>query len=99
MPDMANSLRIVLADDHVTVRQGLKLLIDSQPDMRVVGEAIDGNEALKHAQALKPDVIVMDISMPGTNGLIATRALKRLHPTVAVVALTRHEDDAYLQEL
>lgn len=99
MPDMANSLRIVLADDHVTVRQGLKLLIDSQPDMKVVGEANDGNEALKHAQALKPDVIVMDISMPGTNGLIATRALKRLHPAVAVVALTRHEDDAYLQEL
>lgn len=99
MPDMSSFLRIVLADDHVTVRQGLKLLIDSQPDMKVVGEANDGNEALKHAQALKPDVIVMDISMPGTNGLVATRTLKRLHPAVAVVALTRHEDDAYLQEL
>lgn len=99
MPDMSSFLRIVLADDHVTVRQGLKLLIDSQPDMKVVGEANDGNEALKHAQALKPDVIVMDISMPGTNGLVATRKLKRLHPAVAVVALTRHEDDAYLQEL
>lgn len=96
---MSSFLRIVLADDHVTVRQGLKLLIDSQPDMKVVGEANDGNEALKHAQALKPDVIVMDISMPGTNGLVATRTLKRLHPAVAVVALTRHEDDAYLQEL
>jgi DNA-binding NarL/FixJ family response regulator len=96
---MAMPLRILVADDHATVRQGLKLLIDSQPDMGVVGEAADGNDALEQAKALEPDVIVMDISMPGMSGLVATRALKRVQPAVAVVALTRHEDDTYLEEL
>jgi two-component system, NarL family, response regulator NreC len=93
------SLRILLADDHVTVRHGLKLLIDSQPDMKVIAEASDGNTAVQRAVALKPDVIVMDISMPGMNGLVATRTLKQLQPGAAIVTLTRHADDAYLQEL
>jgi two-component system response regulator NreC len=92
-------LRILLADDHVTVRHGLKLLIDSQPDMTVVAEASDGNAAIQNAVALKPDVVVMDISMPGMNGLVASRKLKQLQPGVAIVTLTRHADDAYLQEL
>ena len=92
-------LRILLADDHVTVRHGLKLLIDSQPDMKVISEASDGNAAVQNAVALKPDVIVMDISMPGMNGLVATRKLKQLQPDAAIVTLTRHADDAYLQEL
>jgi len=96
---MAMPLRILVADDHATVRQGLKLLIDSQPDMGVVGEAADGNDALEQAKVLRPDVIVMDISMPGMSGLVATRALKRVQPAVAVVALTRHQDDMYLEEL
>ena len=93
------SLRILLADDHVTVRHGLKLLIDSQPDMKVIAEASDGSSAVQRAVALKPDVIVMDISMPGMNGLVATRTLKQLQPGAAIVTLTRHADDAYLQEL
>jgi DNA-binding NarL/FixJ family response regulator len=92
-------LRILIADDHATVRQGLKLLIDSQPDMGVVGEAADGNGVLQQAEALKPDIIVMDISMPGMNGLIATRTLKRAQPRVSIVALTRHDDETYLDEL
>lgn len=92
-------LRIVLADDHATVRHGLKLLIDSQADMGVVGEAADGDGVLRQANALKPDVVVIDISMPGMNGLVATRALKRMQPDVAIVALTRHEDEIYLVEL
>jgi len=92
-------IRIVLADDHVTVRQGLKLLIEAQPDMQVVAEASDGSGAVEHARALKPDVVVMDISMPGVNGLVATRALRAQVPDTAVVILTRHGDDAYLQEL
>ena len=92
-------LRILIADDHATVRQGLKLLIDSQPDMGVVGEAADGDGVLQQAEALKPDIIVMDISMPGMNGLIATRTLKRAQPQVSIVALTRHDDDTYLDEL
>jgi DNA-binding NarL/FixJ family response regulator len=96
---MASRLRILLADDHVAVRQGLKLLIDSQPDMQVVCEASDGSVALQQAQDVGADVVVMDISMPGMNGLVATRTLKRLQPGVAIVALTRHDDDAHLQEL
>ena len=81
------------------MRHGLKLLIDSQADMKVVSEASDGRAAVQNAVALKPDVVVMDISMPGMNGLEATRALKQQRPAVAIVALTRHGDDAYVQEL
>jgi len=92
-------IRVLLADDHVTVRHGLKLLIDGQPDMNVVSEASDGDAAVQRALALNPDVVVMDVSMPGMNGLVATRKLKQLKPTMAVVTLTRHADDAYLQEL
>jgi two-component system response regulator NreC len=92
-------LRILLADDHVTVRYGLKLLIDQQPDMKVVCEASDGGIAVQLVEQTEVDVVVMDISMPGTNGLIATRKLKQLRPGVAIVTLTRHGDDAYLQEL
>jgi DNA-binding NarL/FixJ family response regulator len=99
MTEPTRPLRILLADDHVTVRHGLKLLIDGQPDMHVISEASDGDAAVRHAQELKPDVIVMDISMPGTNGLVATRKLKQLQPGIAIVTLTRHGDDAYLQEL
>jgi two-component system response regulator NreC len=99
MRDRAAPLRVLLADDHVTVRHGLKLLIDGQPDMKVVAEASDGEGAVKSALALKPDVVVMDISMPGMNGLVATRTLKQKRPQAAIVTLTRHGDDAYLQEL
>ena len=97
--DRTVPLRVLLADDHVTVRHGLKLLIDAQADMKVVSEASDGDTAVKNAVALKPDVVVMDISMPGTNGLAATRTLKKQQPGIAVITLTRHSDDAYLQEL
>jgi DNA-binding NarL/FixJ family response regulator len=93
------SLRILLADDHAILRQGLKLLIDTQADMTVVGEVADGNSVLKQAEALNPDVVVMDISMPGMNGLVATRTLKSIQPDSVIVILTRHGDDAYLQEL
>jgi DNA-binding NarL/FixJ family response regulator len=96
---MSETVRVLLADDHITVRHGLKLLIDGQPDMAVVAEASDGSAAIDSALAHKPDVIVMDISMPGMNGLVATRKLKQLQPGTAIVTLTRHADDAYLQEL
>src|SRR6185436_20556950 len=72
MTDGVKQLRILLADDHVTVRRGLRLLIDNEPDMKVVSEASDGAAVLRSARELKPDVIVMDISMPGMNGLDAT---------------------------
>ena len=96
---MTRPLRVLLADDHAIVRQGLRLLIDSQPDMAVVGESADGNGVLDRATALKPDIIVMDLSMPGMNGLVATRTLKKVQPGVTIVALTRHDDDNYLEEL
>jgi DNA-binding NarL/FixJ family response regulator len=99
MPDITTPLRILLADDHVTVRHGLKLLIDTQGDMKVIAEAGDGKSAIRMTLDLKPDVVVMDISMPGMNGLVATRTLKQLHPDTAIVTLTRHGDDAYLHEL
>jgi len=99
MHETGGPVRILLADDHVTVRHGLKLLIDSQPDMKVVAEASDGNHALQLVAETKPDVVVMDISMPGMNGLVATQKLKQRHPNIAIVTLTRHGDDAYLQEL
>jgi two-component system, NarL family, response regulator NreC len=99
MPEKTTPLRILLADDHVTVRHGLKLLIEAQADMKVISEASDGKTAMQNALALKPDVIIMDISMPGMNGLAATRALKQKQPNVIIVTLTRHGDDAYVQEL
>jgi len=96
---MPDRLRIMVVDDHAIVRQGLKLLIDSQSDMSVISEAADGKAALERARTTKPDIVVMDVSMPGMNGLIATRMLKQLQPNVIVVALTRHEDETYLEEL
>jgi DNA-binding NarL/FixJ family response regulator len=100
MADTKNRrLRVLLADDHVTVRHGLRLIVEGQPDMCVVAEVSDGESAIAQARALKPDVIVMDISMPGMTGLVATRKLKKLQPDVVIVTLTRHSDDAYLQEL
>jgi DNA-binding NarL/FixJ family response regulator len=92
-------LRILLADDHVTVRHGLKLLVESQEDMEVVAEASDGAAAVHLAMECRPDIIVMDVSMPGMNGLVATQTLHKMLPSAAIVTLTRHADDAYLQEL
>ncbi len=94
-----NQIRILLADDHETVRQGLRLLLDSQPGMQVVAEAGNGREALARCAALNPDVVVMDVTMPEVNGLAATRQIRAAHQQTAVVALTRHVDEAYVQEL
>jgi len=99
MSETARSLRVMLVDDHVTVRHGLKLLIDGEPDMKVVAEVGDGGGAVRQAVDVKPDVIVMDISMPGMNGLAATQAIRKNDPNAVIVTLTRHADEAYLQEL
>ena len=92
-------LRILLADDHKMVRDGLRLLIDGQPDMRVVGEAANGHEVLQKARELNPDVVVMDLSMPELNGLQATERLKAELPEIKVVAMTANEDESYLRQL
>lgn len=96
---MVTKLRIVLADDHKIVREGIRLLIDSQDDMEVVGEAGDGEAAIVKVTELMPDIIVMDISMPKLNGLKATKRLKRISPQIKILTLTRHTDDGYLQQL
>jgi two-component system response regulator NreC len=97
--NMTEKLRILLAEDHQTVREGVKLLVNAQPDMEVVGEAGDGEIAIKEAERLGPDIIVMDVSMPNLNGLKATRRLRRQNPDIKILTLTRHTDDGYLQQL
>ena len=92
-------LRIFLADDHNMIREGLKLLINTQPDMECVGEAADGRSAAEQVCALLPDMVVMDVSMPKLDGLQATRKIKAACPQVKVLTLTRHTDSGYLQQL
>ncbi len=84
--------RVLLADDHHMVREGLRSIIESEPRLRVVGEASNGEEAVQQARILHPDVVVMDINMPKMNGIEATRRIREEMPSVAVVALSMHED-------
>ncbi len=95
---MIEKIRILVADDHRLFRETLAGLISSQEDMEVVGEAKDGAEALVKARDLMPDLVLMDLSMPGTNGLEATRSIKAEMPYVKIVMLTVHDDDENLVE-
>ena len=94
-----NKLRIFIADDHIVVREGLKSLINAQPDMEVTGEADDGEAAWQAASDCLLDVMVMDVSMPKMNGAQATERLKRACPNVKVLVLTAYEDKSYLRLL
>lgn len=94
-----NKVRILIAEDHQTVREGLRLILQDQPDIEVIGEAGDGRAAIEQAKRLNPDIVLMDVSMPGLNGLKATKELKASCPEVKVLTLTRHKDDGYLQQL
>lgn len=94
-----SAIRVLLVDDHEIVREGLRSLLESQPDMEVVGEAASGRAAVECSERLQPQVVIMDLSMPEMNGLAATQAIKQLHPDTAVVALTRHDDAAFIDEL
>ncbi len=96
---MADKLRILLAEDHLTVREGIKLLVNAQDDMEVVGEAENGEIAVKEAVRLSPDMVIMDVSMPVLNGLKATKRLRNTCPDIMILALSRHSDDGYLQQL
>jgi DNA-binding NarL/FixJ family response regulator len=90
-------MRVVLADDHALVRAGLRSLLEGIEDVEVVGEAGDGDEALQRVQALRPDVVLMDISMPGLNGIEAIRRLAKLRARPRVLVLTMHSDKEYVR--
>jgi DNA-binding NarL/FixJ family response regulator len=92
-------IRILLADDHAVVRQGFKMILDAQADMEIVGEAANGREAVDLAEQLRPDVVVMDVSMPELNGIEATRRLASSLPRARVVALSMHKDSVYVREI
>ena len=94
-----NKIRVLIAEDHETVREGLKMILSAQPDIEVIAEAGDGRAAVERTQELLPDIVIMDVSMPKSNGLKATQKLKQCCPEVKVLALTRHKDDGYLQQL
>jgi two-component system response regulator NreC len=87
--------RLLLVDDHQVVRSGLRMLLEGEPDMEIVGEAGTGAEALQAVEALRPDVVLMDIGLPDQSGIDATRTIKQRSPATAVVALTIHEDEEY----
>ena len=90
------SIRIVLAEDHVVVRESIRQFLDREPDLEVVGEASDGEEAVQLAERLKPDVVVMDVAMPNVNGIEATKRIKELCPSTAVLALTAYDYEQYI---
>ena len=92
-----NKTKIILADDHAVLRSGLKLLLNAQDDMVVVGEATNGQEALTAVHAQKPDVLLLDLTMPKTDGFDVLRQVKRMSPNVRVLVLTMHEEEGYLR--
>jgi len=89
-------VKLLVADDHKIFRQGIKKLLEEEPDLQVVGEAADGREAVKKATELKPDVILMDIAMANLNGLEATKQIKKVLPDVKVIMLTMHKNEEYV---
>ncbi len=91
-------IRILIADDHVVVRSGLRALLGAAADLEVVGEAVDGDEALRLAGLLKPDLILLDITMPPRSGILTAQMLKEMYPEILVLFLTMHEDESLLHE-
>jgi two-component system, NarL family, response regulator NreC len=89
-------VRILLADDHVVMRRGLRLLIETQPGFTVVAEASDGREAVEQAQATAPDVAVLDIAMPNLNGVGAAQQIHEMNPDIAIMILSMHADEGYV---
>lgn len=96
---MARKTRILLADDHAVVRQGFARILEGQEDLEVVGEAADGREAVQMANQLKPDVVIMDVSMPELNGIEATRRLQKDNPRIRILALSMHKENVFVREI
>ena len=94
-----NVLRLLLVDDHPVLRAGVKALLSAEPDLTVLAEANDGASAIELATKLKPDLVLMDVSLPDLNGAEATRAIKLAHPTLAVLALSVHEELSFVRLL
>jgi NarL family two-component system response regulator LiaR len=97
--ESTDKIKVLLADDHVIVREGTKELVQRQTDMQVVAEASDGVEAVELARLYRPDVIVMDIAMPNMNGIEATKQIKKVLPSTAVLILTAYDSDQYIMAL
>lgn len=93
------SIRVVLIDDHAVLREGLKLLLNSEADITVIGEAVDGREAITVVNELNPDVIISDISMPGLNGIESVRMIRSDHPYLKIIILSMHENQEYVREV
>jgi DNA-binding NarL/FixJ family response regulator len=93
---VSDEIKIILAEDHVLVREGTRELLDQEGDLQVVAEAGDGEEAVQLVARHDPDVVVMDIAMPKLNGIEATRQIKEISPTTAVLVLTAYDDDEYI---
>jgi two-component system, NarL family, response regulator NreC len=92
-------IKVLVADDHTIMREGVRILLEAQPDIEVVAEAADGREAVAKVQECQPDIVLIDIAMPNLNGLEATRAIKRDYPQVQVIGLTMYESDEYFFQL
>jgi two-component system response regulator NreC len=92
-------IRILLADDHAVVRKGFRMIVSAESDMEVVGEAANGRQAVEEAARLKPDVAVMDVTMPELNGIEATRRIAEVSPRTRVLALSMHKDAVYVREI
>jgi DNA-binding NarL/FixJ family response regulator len=95
---MSNKISVLLVDDHSLVRRGFRRMLEDEADLTVVGEAGDGAEAVRLAQELKPDVIVMDCAMPGTSGLIATRQILATSPKQAILMLSMHSEETLVRQ-
>ena len=91
-------IRVLIADDHAIIRSGLRLLLESRPDIEVVGDAGTGEETIEKATSLQPDVLLLDIAMPGLNGLEAAREIRVEAPQVRIIVLTMYDDEAYLRQ-
>lgn len=94
---MSGTIRLLLADDHAVLRSGLRMLLDAQDDMEVVGEASDGMDAVSKALALRPSVVLMDLAMSGGGGLEATQRIKHQAPDIKVLVLSMYDDESYLR--